>query len=114
MTRLSPGQREAFEALRRDYLDGVPARIGAIRQALGEVGRHGAALEELLHRVHQLVGSSAIFGLGRVSAAARAVEEHASELPPGASRVEELGRLVAALEAAWRESAPPPHRASQD
>ena len=116
-TRLSESQREALEALRSAYLAEVPARIGAIRRALGEAGRRGdpgAALEDLLHRAHQLVGSSAIFGLARVSAAARAIEDLASRPSPDAPRVEELEPLVAELEAAWRESAPPGDRAAQE
>jgi HPt (histidine-containing phosphotransfer) domain-containing protein len=108
MGRLGESRRESFESLRREYLAGVPARIAAIRRAAAEAGRPGApraALDDLLHQAHRLVGSAAIFGLRRVSAAARALEELAIRLLGGAPNAGEIDLLVAALEARWHESA---------
>src|SRR5262245_6402983 len=101
MARLTASQREAFEALRRSYLAEVPARIAAIRQAAADVGGRAAtraALEDLRNRVHQLVGSSAIFGLAALSAAARAFEDRVTELLDGAAASAALEPLVEPLE----------------
>jgi HPt (histidine-containing phosphotransfer) domain-containing protein len=117
MGRLVESQRESFEALRREYLAGVPARIAAIRRAAAEAGRPGApraALDDLLHEAHRLTGSSAIFGLPRVSAAARALEDLAIRLLGGSARAAEIDARVAALEATWNECAAPRDRGAGD
>jgi HPt (histidine-containing phosphotransfer) domain-containing protein len=108
MSRLTESQRATFQALRRSYLAQVPARIAAIRRAAGEAERPGAGrevLEDLRHLVHQLVGSSAIFGLPRLSSAARALEDHASRLKDGAAARGGLESLVGELEVVGREVA---------
>jgi len=116
MARLTDSQRETFEALRRAYLAEVPARIAAIREAAAEAeaGQRGtsrAGLEELRHLVHQLVGSSAIFGLHALCAAARALEDLVKRLLEGAaSGAADLDLLTATLEATWKESATPGSR----
>lgn len=101
MPRLTDDQHETFRALRGSYLAGVPARIAAIRRAANEAERPEAsreALEELRHLAHQLVGSSAIFGLSRLCSAARALEELASRLRDGAPEGGSLDALVGELE----------------
>ena len=111
MAKLTDAQRETFEALRRTYLAEVPSRIAAIRDAVTEAGRpetSRAALEKLRHLVHQLVGSSAIFGLPLVSAAAQALGDLVKGLLEGAAPgAGELDRLTGALERTWTESAAP-------
>ncbi len=110
MARLTESQRETFEALRRAYLADVPARIVAIREAGAEVGRSGtsrAALEDLRQLVHQLVGSSAIFGLSRLSAAARALEDRLRGVLDGAPAAGEVDELAANLENVWKATAKP-------
>jgi len=117
MAKLSDAQRETFEALRRAYLAEVPARIAAIREAATEAGRpetSRAALEKLRHLVHQLVGSSAIFGLPLLSAAALALGDLVKGLLEGAAPgAGELDRLTGALERTWNESATSPWRESK-
>jgi len=117
MAKLSDAQRETFEALRRAYLAEVPARIAAIREAAAEAGRpecSRAALEELRHLVHQLVGSSAIFGLPPLSAAALALGDLVKGLLEGAAPgAGELDRLTEALERTWNETAAPRCRESK-
>jgi HPt (histidine-containing phosphotransfer) domain-containing protein len=109
MARLTESQIEAFETLRRAYLAEVPARIAAVREAATAAGRPGAppgALEDLRHLVHQLVGSSAVFGERALCEAARALEDLvAALLVDGARAGGELGRLTRALERAWKQGA---------
>lgn len=109
MTSLTESQRETLEALRRSYLAQVPDRIAAIRRAASEAGRPGApreVLENLRGLAHQLVGSSAIFGLARLSSAARALEDLASRLVDGAAGGGRLDALVGELETVGSEVAP--------
>lgn len=108
MARLTESQRESFEALRRTYLAELPARIGAIREAASAAQRGGASpeeLEELRQHAHRLVGSSALFGLPRLSAAARALEDGVSRSIEGDAGAIELDRLAAGVEAAWKQIA---------
>ena len=108
MARWSESQRETFAALRRAYLAEVPARIAAIREAATGVLRSGGsprALEELRDLAHRLVGSSAIFGLPRLSAAARDLEDRVIASIEGAAGVGALAELAATLETTWREIA---------
>jgi HPt (histidine-containing phosphotransfer) domain-containing protein len=107
MARWTESQRETFEALRRAYLADVPERIAAIRQAAAAL-RGGApqrALDELRHLVHRLVGSSAIFGLPRLAAAGRELEDRVIASIEGAEGVGGLDELAAALETTWKEIA---------
>ncbi len=108
-------QKPDFEALRREYLAQVPEKLRAIREAADEaesVGYPREAVEDLLHKVHRMVGSAALFGLGTVSDAARELEETVgivfkSAGRPDEERRRELSRLVQKLEQAWLQSSPP-------
>jgi len=117
MARLTESQRERFETFRRAFLAEVPARIAAIRKAATEAGRRGtsrAALEDLHHLVHQLVGASAIFGLHALCGTARALEDLVTGLLEGAAPgAGELDRLTGALERTWNETATPRCRESK-
>jgi HPt (histidine-containing phosphotransfer) domain-containing protein len=117
MAKLTDGQRETFQVLRRTYLEQVPDRIAAIRRSATEAARRGArreTREDLRQLAHQLVGSAAIFGLPHVCSAARALEELASRLLDGAPAVGEFEALVAALEAAGNESVASPRRSLRE
>jgi HPt (histidine-containing phosphotransfer) domain-containing protein len=108
MARLTESQRAGFEALRRRYLAGVPRRIATVKRAAGEVQRRWPShdgLEALRQLAHRLVGASEIFGVPRVSDAARALEDLTGRLLEGGSGVQELEELAASLEAAWSETA---------
>jgi HPt (histidine-containing phosphotransfer) domain-containing protein len=107
MAKLTEEQRKDFEALRRIYLNMVPARIADIRTAVDEAKRRRWArgdVEALYHLVHRLVGSSAIYGLKDVSRAARALEEGVTGLLEGRPAHDALGDLAEAVERAWRDS----------
>jgi HPt (histidine-containing phosphotransfer) domain-containing protein len=118
MARLTASQREGFEALRREFLAHVPARIAAIQRAAAELQRGPVSrdrVEDLQDLAHRLAGASAIFGLPRLSAAARGLEELATRIRAGGAEAEELDAHTAALEARWNESAAPrPPRGSTD
>jgi HPt (histidine-containing phosphotransfer) domain-containing protein len=101
--------RREFEVLRRAFLAEVPGKIRAIRDAAEDAERRGYprdAVENLLHLTHRLLGSAAIFGLGIVSDASRALEQQVTTLcRPGEIQREGQGRelcgLVQGLESAW-------------
>jgi HPt (histidine-containing phosphotransfer) domain-containing protein len=99
-------QRQAFERLRRTYIARMPARLDAIRRgvARAERGYDWTALGAVLRLVHRLTGSSGIFGLGGVSAAARALEERITGLLAldGGLRPRPRGDLAALVEALER------------
>src|SRR5215510_10600732 len=103
MASLTKRQREGFEALRRVYLAQVPGRIAEIRREAAALRRESASQEALLalrQLAHRLVGSSALFGLPRLSAAARAVEEELDRILAGAAAPQGLDALTTALAAA--------------
>src|SRR5262245_41130652 len=108
MARWKEPEREAFAALRRAYLAEIPARIAAIRAAASTASQRGAparAFQEVRDLTHRLVGSSAIFGLPRLSAAARELEDRAIasiDDPAGAGGLDEL---ASTLESSWKEIA---------
>ena len=60
---------QAFERLRREYLDEMPARLEAL-DAAARAGDHAA----LRTGLHQLAGSGGSHGFPGISAAAREVE----------------------------------------
>jgi chemotaxis protein histidine kinase CheA len=71
---------DVLAALRREFLDGLPARVAQLRQALDELQR-GASAEaaaKLRLAAHSLVGTAATFG--------------ATELTPHAEHLESLGK----------------------
>jgi HPt (histidine-containing phosphotransfer) domain-containing protein len=108
MARWTERERAEFEALRETYLAEIPARILAIREATAAASRGATsppALQEVRDLAHRLVGSSAIFGLKRLSAAARDLEDCAIASIEDAAELRGLDELVAALEAAWNEGA---------
>lgn len=113
MAQPTEAQRQAFERLRRTYIARMPARLDAIRRGVARAERGGydwTALDAVFRLVHRLTGSSGIFGLGGVSAAARALEGRITGLlvlnrglrprPRGA-----LAALVEALERAASQAA---------
>jgi HPt (histidine-containing phosphotransfer) domain-containing protein len=105
--------RRAFENLRQTFLEEVPEKISAIRRAAEDVERgSGGAIETLQHLVHRLVGSAEIFGLARLSDAARVLEERVNGgLESGGGSDPALRRqlidLVAELEKAWSQEQRP-------
>lgn len=109
MARMTEIHRREFEVLRRAFLAEVPEKIRAIRDAAEDADCRGYpqdAVENLLHLTHRLLGSAAIFGVGVVSDASRALEQRVTTLcrPGGSSREgqgRELGALVQGLESAW-------------
>ena len=116
MAKLTASQREGFEALRREFVAHVPIRIAAIQRAAAEVQRGSVSaadrIEDLQDLAHRLAGASAIFGLPRLAAAARALEELATRIRAGGAEPGELDALTAALEASWTESGAPRPRGS--
>ena len=108
-------QKPDFTALRQTFLAQVPEKIRAIREAADEAEGRGyprEAVEALLHKVHRLVGSAGLFGLGGVSDAARELEESVGTVfksaeSPEEGRRRELAALVRELEHAWLRSLPP-------
>ena len=110
MTEPSEPYRRDFDALRRRFLAEVPEKIRAIREAVEctERGSHPREeMEALCQLAHRLVGSAAIFGLERLSASARTLEDRLAALlkaaqGPGSAGAEpELMGLVEELERAW-------------
>jgi HPt (histidine-containing phosphotransfer) domain-containing protein len=104
--------RRAFDNLRQAFLEEVPDKIGAIRRAAEKVGGgSGDATETLQHLVHRLVGSAEIFGLSRLSGAARVLEERVNALlesegfDPALRR--QLVDLVSEMERAWSQEPRP-------
>jgi HPt (histidine-containing phosphotransfer) domain-containing protein len=107
----SPTERErgGFEALRRRFLAGVPDRVATLKQATREARRRWPSrdgIERLQQHAHRLVGASEIFGVPRVSEAARALEDLARQLLEGGPGIQRLGELLASLEAASSETTP--------
>jgi HPt (histidine-containing phosphotransfer) domain-containing protein len=102
-SRLTAGQRERLESLRRAYVNDLPARVRAIGEAaelLEPVDRE--KLQALYHLVHRLTGSSAIYGLTGLSRAASALEARVYSTLAGTAAFEpergpSLADLVAAL-----------------
>jgi HPt (histidine-containing phosphotransfer) domain-containing protein len=104
--------RRAFDNLRQAFLEEVPEKVGAIRRAAEEAGRGSAAIETLQQLVHRLVGSAEIFGLARLSDAARVLEERVNALLESsggsdAALRRQLVDLVSGLERAWSEESRP-------
>src|SRR5262249_59787000 len=88
MAKLTASQREGFAALRRVYLAQVPGRIAEIRREAAALRPGSAAREALLELrqlAHRLVGSSALFGLPLLSAAARDLEQELDRVLAGAA-----------------------------
>jgi HPt (histidine-containing phosphotransfer) domain-containing protein len=70
--------RQAFERLRREYLEEMPARLAALESA-ARSGDHAA----LRTGLHQLAGSGGSHGFPEISAAARALERELPTAAPG-------------------------------
>ena len=96
-------RREAFrgrlEALRRDFVNGLPSRLEALRDAvragLAGPGPGASPWAELQGEAHRLAGSGATFGLPEVSARAAELERGLADL--GASAPPWPERLVRTL-----------------
>jgi HPt (histidine-containing phosphotransfer) domain-containing protein len=71
---------EVLAALRREFIDGLPARVAQLREALDELQRGTStdAAAKLRLAAHSLVGTAATFG--------------ATELTPHAEHLESLGK----------------------
>ena len=114
MTKQSESYPQAFEDLRMAFLEEVPEKIVAIRRAAEDVGQGDSqkAITVLYHLVHRLIGSTAIYGLERVSDAARPLEMCVGEVLEsktrcGPARAREIIDLVGELEQVWRQVSPP-------
>jgi HPt (histidine-containing phosphotransfer) domain-containing protein len=77
---------QAFERLRREYLEEMPARLEAL-EAAARAGDHAA----LRTGLHQLAGSGGSHGFPGISAAARELER----VLPSASEHDPAARLSA-------------------
>jgi HPt (histidine-containing phosphotransfer) domain-containing protein len=90
------GDREFVAELIGDFLDGLPAQLGAMREA----SSNGDAEE--LHRVaHTLKSNAATFGAEALAEACRQLEQAARAAEPADAR-----ELVARVEAEVARSAP--------
>lgn len=78
MTKMSDPIEEALAELGREYRDGLPARLAAIRAAVErarERPTEGALTLDALQLVHRLHGTAGSFGLRELGAAAGRLEE---------------------------------------
>ncbi len=68
---------KARERLRSRYLDGIPAKVGVLRQALLPLrtGTDADAAKSIRRLAHQISGSAASFGFADLGALARATEQ---------------------------------------
>ena len=114
----------------RHVLD--PAAVGALRELLDDDGFRGLAgmfireapsrterltaavadgdVAEVANAAHRLTGSAGAFGVTRVAALSRAIEQEARQgrLPEPAAVAELLAAVAAATDALVREAGPPP------
>ncbi len=90
------GDRELLEELIRLFIDGGPAAIQDMRQALGERDAH--RLDRL---AHTMKGSSASLGANRISEAALVLEMRARS-----GALENAGELIDGLEAEFERAIP--------
>lgn len=90
--------RRAFERLRREYLDEMPARFAALEAAAA--AGDDAALRTLLH---QLAGSGGSHGFPAISAAARALERALASSPGTEQRRADLAALRLAVTDAQKQ-----------
>ncbi len=87
--------QERLEALRVEFVGGLPARLGVMRRALAAGDR-----ETLRREAHRLAGTGASYGLPRMGEWGRATEQRvragadAAEL---ATALEQLAELIAAV-----------------
>jgi two-component system OmpR family response regulator len=114
---LSP---QAFEELRRAYLDELPKRISALEKAAEMLATEGwdkGQVETLRHLTHRLTGSSGLYRLADLSRTAGLLEQIVKRLLDGAtwppsSSPAELTTLVKAVRRTARAEArlaqPPP------
>lgn len=84
--------RRAFERLRREYLDEMPARFAAL-EAAAAAGDDGA----LRTMLHQLAGSGGSHGFPSISSAARQLERALVEGAPADRRDAGLAALRQAV-----------------
>jgi HPt (histidine-containing phosphotransfer) domain-containing protein len=105
MPELTRAQRVQLAALRADYEAGLAAAVARVIASAVALGAHGcdrAGLRVLRELAHRLVGSSALWGFSRVSAAAARLEDltlrasAGSPLPAGefARQSKRLTRLL--------------------
>ena len=90
--------RRAFERLRREYLDEMPARFAAL-EAAAAAGDDGA----LRTMLHQLAGSGGSHGFPAISAAARQLERALAGGAPAEQRHAGVAALRLAVEQAHAE-----------
>ena len=84
--RFTAEQRQRLEALHRAYLRDLPGKLRAIERAAASLSPlDPEGLRALLHLVHRLTGSSAIYGFDRLSRASAALEELLLSAAEGAS-----------------------------
>jgi chemotaxis protein histidine kinase CheA len=113
--RQNESYRRAFENLRLTFLEAVPEKIGEIRRGAEDVEQGGhsqEAIENLHSLVHRLVGSAAIYGLGRLSDTARVLEARVNALlvMDGASVPALPGELIdlaSELDRIWSQESRP-------
>ncbi len=108
MTDASVPDRElTMAAIRQEFLEGLPARVDAIRTALAALPGNAGTLETLFMTAHSLKGTAAASGELEVSASAAAVEHRArvwtqtgirpDELKAAAAEVDRLAQAVTAI-----------------
>ena len=97
----------AIEAVRREFVAGLPARLAVLRSALAELvrGYTRPAAETFYYRAHALKGTAASFGADELVSPATALAQagrrwlETGALAPGtAVATRELERLAAAIE----------------
>jgi len=66
LDKLSPATRAAFEALRREFITGLPQRWTEIA--------HAASPTDRLHALHRLAGIAGSYGCAALGQAARTAE----------------------------------------
>ncbi len=97
---------DAFEALRQEFLRRVPDRTDAIRSCCDRLDRDaddGAALRELMRRIHSLGGTAETYGYRDVSGRCREAEAACGSLlregvAPGMSVLAEWRALGVSIE----------------
>ena len=97
MTPISPSRAEKLRKLREDFV----LQLGGLFDSLSDACRNGPP-DLALRRAHTLAGTAGTFGLGDVSAEARALELLLQDSPASPRAPELLGRLQAAVDLARR------------